>query len=307
MLIGATLMAHETKGVPDFPVAAGPTEALGGRTRDLRRRRKRITNLIGSPEEFSVITMIVLLLIVVVAGQVAPVHLQVPCAHALTEDDIDYTIGAYPLYQGDPAAMNISAVSRSPDDIIVSWVGLQFEWMNKTDWISKDLSTALVTVPSLGEADLGIFSFTVPATTPPGYPTLLIRIEYDEKTSNGTLAGRDLSMLYNVEIHSTEEKQYQELLPTLSRAVEAADSETLLSSSAKNLLQQAESKYYDAVSQGQEAEWTIAYNSLREAQTLLTQTRDDENRFRTALAAGVLTVTALIGVVLIAKLRRRRI
>jgi hypothetical protein len=300
-------MLRETGGVTNHLTTVGNTtqRAGGDRIRDPQPKpEKRSSHIVSTRAASSVVT-ILLILIVVAARQRESAHLQVLEVHALTEDDIDYTISAYPLYQGDPAGMNISVVSRSPDDIIIDWIGLQFEWMNKTDWIFKDLSTAPVTVPSLGEADMGAFSFTVPATTPHGYPTLLIHIEYDEETSNGTLVRGNLSMLYNVEIHSTEEKHYQELLPTLSQAIEAADSETLLSPSARDLLQQAETKYYDAISEGQESEWTTAYNSLREAQTLLSQTKDDENRFRTGLTIGTLAVAALTAIVLITKLRRR--
>jgi len=300
-------MVRETRGITDLPTLAGAIRrrTWEDRTRDSPRKRGKRSIRLTSTRS-SVVTIILgLILIVVIAGMVESVQIQVPHAHALTEDNIDYTIGAYTLYQGDPATMNISAVSRSPDDIIVDWVGLQFEWMNENDWIFKDLSSAPVTIPSLGEADLGVFSFTVPATTPHWYPTLLIRIEYGVETSNGTQARGDLSMLYNVEIHSIEEKHYQDLLPTLSRAMEAVDSETLLSSSARNLLRQAEKEYYDAISEGQESEWTIAYNSLREAQTLLAQANDEENRFRTGLATGTLAVATLTVVVLIAKRRRR--
>ena len=300
-------MLPKTRGVTNHLNLAGSTRRRSGeeRIRDTQRKSKKRSSYIVSTRRASSLVTILLILIVVAARQRDSAHLQALQVHALTQDDIDYTISAYPLYQGDPAGMNISVVSRSPDYIIIDWIGLQFEWMNKTDWIFKDLSTAPVTVPSLGEADMGAFSFTIPATTLQRYPTLLIRIEYDEETSNGTLYRGNISMLYNVEIHSTEEKHYQELLPTLSQAIEAANSETLLSPSARNLLQQAETEYYDAISEGQESEWTIAYNSLREAQTLLAQTEDDENRFRTGLTIGTLAVAALTAIVLITKLRRR--
>jgi len=300
-------MLRETRGVTNHLIPAGSTGRRSGedRIRYAQRKPEKRSQYTATTRAASSVVTILLILIVVAARQRESAHLQVLGVHALTEDDIDYTIYAYPLYQGDPAGMNISVVSRSTDDTIIDWIGLQFEWMNKTDWIFKDLSIAPVTVPSLGEADMGAFSFTVPAATPQRYPTLLIRIEYDEETSNGTLDRGNLSMLYNVEIHSTEEKHYQELLPTLSQAIEAANSETLLSPSAKNLLQQAETEYYDAISEGQESEWTMAYNSLHEAQTLLAQTKDDENRFRTGLTIGTLAVGALTGIVLITKLRQK--
>lgn len=136
----------------------------------------------------------------------------VPRANAMVPETLYYYFCHPILYQAASSHINVTLVVNyymincpAPAKIAIKWIGLQFDWMDTTEWIQKDLSSSPITPEHLSPSDtidFGKFEFQVPANVTVGNHTLTIGIKYDEQTVFGEWAYDDYSSKsYTVQIH----------------------------------------------------------------------------------------------------------
>ncbi|HVP16114.1 MAG TPA: hypothetical protein VMT42_01960 [candidate division Zixibacteria bacterium] len=119
----------------------------------------------------------------------------VPRANAILPETLYYYFCHPLLFRGDSSSINVTLVVNyylincpAPVKIAIKWIGLQFDWMDTTEWIQKDLSSSPITLQRLSPSDaidFGKFEFQVPANGAIGNHTLTIDIKYDEQTIFG--------------------------------------------------------------------------------------------------------------------------
>jgi hypothetical protein len=116
----------------------------------------------------------------------------VPRANAVVPETLYYYFCHPLLFRGDSSSINVTLVVNyylincpAPVKIAIRWIGLQFDWMDTTEWTQKDLSSSPITLERLSPSDaidFGKFEFQVPANVAIGNHTLTIDIKYDEQT-----------------------------------------------------------------------------------------------------------------------------
>lgn len=200
--------------------------------------------------------------------------------------------------------------------MIICWIGLQFDWMGATEWIQKDLSSNPVIVSIMGgTADFGKFDFQVPSDVTVGYHNVTVSIKgvWDWQCSSGGYGILEIephadywSESYTVKIHNIKELEFYFDQPSMFQKLTEARAKTYLSSGAKDLLQQAESKYSEAVSLTGQNKWSEAYEALQLTQSLLNRIPSEENKFIMLVAGSSVGVIAIIGVVIYLVKKRKR-
>lgn len=228
-------------------------------------------------------------------------------ADALVSGDLDYQLLFAKLYQGDATPMYVSLTSYSTNNIFIKWIGIQFDWMPSSEWLSKDFSSNPIMVgKSGGTADFGQFDLVIPQNLIAGEHELHIRIRYDEEHLFWWTYDDYWSEYYSIEIHSIKERQYLELKPTVFQSLTEAVEKAYWSPSANELLQQAKDKYDEApVFEGQE-NWDEAYEALLLTQSLLERVVAEETNYKFLILVGVIVAIVVVVIVIVIYVGRKR-
>lgn len=230
--------------------------------------------------------------------------LSLPSSYGLISGNLEYHFTFDTIYAGDQnKVIRIELTSHSINDILVKWIGIQFDWMSSTTWIAKDMSANSRNITKNGgAADFGSFSFDVPTLTSIGTHILRVRIQFDEKHWYGWTYDDLWTETYTIQVHSLDEKRYNDLKPYVTDALEDASAKTYLSPGAKDLLQQAQDTYNDATAYAARNQWLQAYSALSTTQNLIRKIQDEETRFLLLIIGAI--VVLVIGI-LIYRTRRK--
>ena len=119
----------------------------------------------------------------------------------LAEPAREFQFSSSTLYPGEIAYMNVSLTidywkdNTPPQELVIYWAGLRFDWMRENEWVQKDFSLNPYTLDPNDTADFPAFTGQVPSNVTVGNHTLtgtVGKVSFDgstEETDWSTLDG----------------------------------------------------------------------------------------------------------------------
>ena len=223
--------------------------------------------------------------------------LSISAVSALLQEEASVTMSwlSPKYYQGDTASVSVTFQSHISDELEITRVGIQFDWMPSDAFYSYDLSASPVTVPGNGSYTFELTNIRFLAGASAGLHSYFVSI--DGLQSNSTFIWYSPSS--TIQIYDGNEKLYDELLPQVTTKINNA---TYTSTEARSLLEQATTEYTQAVSLANEGKWQEAVASLRNADDYLDQAEVAEQTFggQNAEQGWLLYLVIIIVVVVVA-------
>jgi hypothetical protein len=188
---------------------------------------------------------------------------------ALDQDEASVSLSwsSQTIYQGSTATIRITFQSNSTDELQISHVGLQFDWMPSDAFTGHDLSDNPVVIPAYGVHTFDAITILIPADTSSGEHSYFVGI--DGVQNNVGFAWDSPS--FTVQILDAGEKTFTELVLQVQAKINAAINATYESSEAQSLLQQAEDAYMQAHTYANETNYQEAISTLGTASDYLEQ------------------------------------
>ena len=204
--------------------------------------------------------------------------------HALAQNEI--TIfpqwSASKYYQGDSGSVTIRLTTISNDELRFKWIGIHIEWMQKDHYLSVDLSTNPISVPSKGSCTFPAIGFNIPSDAPVGYneyPTVNVRIDYEQHQLSLWNKYTWISETYFSFIGDAYEKIFYTTKPIVDSKIGQATSAGFQGADAKSLLQQAINEKNLAEQLASQDKWPDAVTHLQTASNLVDQATAAENKY----------------------------
>jgi hypothetical protein len=248
------------------------------------------------------------LAIVAVSISVICIILSIGAVSALYPDDASVTTSwvSPKYYQGDTAAVIVTFQSNVADELSITRVGIQFDWMPPTAYYSYDLSANPVPIPSFGNYTFELTNIPLLVGATAGSHSYFISI--DGLQNNVEFIWDSPSS--TLQIYDGSEKNYNRLLPQVAARINNA---TYTSAEAQSLLQQAQTEYAQALSSAKNGEWQNAVTSLQNASAYLDQAEAAEQKSSGSggnlwlyLVVVVIVVAITLSVLAVAVRRKRK-
>jgi heme/copper-type cytochrome/quinol oxidase subunit 2 len=235
--------------------------------------------------------------------------LSIGAVSALNPDEASVTTSwlSPKYYQGDTAAVIVTFQSNVADELDITRIGIQFDWMPSNAFYSYDLSANPVHIPASGSYTFELTNIRFLAGATAGDHSYFVSINYVQNNLNGIWNSPSLT----IKIHDGNEKIYYELEPQISAKINNA---TYSSSEAQSLLQQAKTEYNNALSSAANEEWQEAVTSLRNASDYLDEAEVAEQQgggqntgsLLLYIAIAVIAVVIVLSVIAVAVRRRSK-
>lgn len=207
-------------------------------------------------------------------------------------------------YQGDTASVTVVFQSNIADELEITRIGIQFDWMPADAFYSYDLSASPVHIPASGSYSFELTNIQFLGGASAGVHSYFVSIDY----LRNDLGGIWDSPSSTLKIYDGNEKIYNELEPQISTRINNA---TYSSSEAQSLLEQANTEYEQARLLADELKWQEAVTSLRSASDYLDEAEAAEqsggqNTGSLLLYIAVAVIAVVIALSVIAVAVRRR-
>jgi hypothetical protein len=232
--------------------------------------------------------------------------LSIGAVSALNPDEASVTTSwvSPKYYQGDTAAVIVTFQSNIADELSITRIGIQFDWMPPDAYYSYDLSANPVNILPSGSYTFELTNIRFLAGASTGLHSYFISIDYLQNN----LSGIWNSPSFTIQIYDGNEKIYNGLLPQVTTRINNA---TYASAEAQSLLQQAKTEYTKALSSAENGEWQEAVTSLQDASAYLDQAEAAEqsggqNAGSLLLYLAVAVIAVVIVVLVIAVVVRRK-
>ena len=243
--------------------------------------------------------------------------LSIGLVSALNQDEASVSLSwsSQTYYQGDAAAARITFQSHCPDELRLTHIGLQFDWMSPVEFYGPDLSADPVSIPSYGSYTFDIKAIRILSNVSVGPHSYFVGVE-------GGQIGQAMSdFSWNsstsiIEIHDAYEKAFNALRPQVADKINEAINANYENAEAQSLLNQAKNEYTTAHLLGNEGKWQEAIASLQNAADHVEQADAKEQTgdglagipqsLVLILAVSVIVVIVLSIIAVIVKKKRRQ-
>jgi hypothetical protein len=220
--------------------------------------------------------------------------LSISAVSALAPDDASVIAswGSPKYYQGDTASVSITFQSNIADELSITRVSIQFDWMPPDAYYSHDLSAAPVSISGHGSYTFELTNIPLVGASA-GSHSYIVSIDGLQNSIEFIWNSPSL----NLQIFSGNEKLYYELEPQVKAKI---DNATYTNSEARSLLQQANEAYDDAVESAVSGEWQEAVTSLQAASDYVDQADiAEQSGGGGALGGNLLLYFAIIAIVVV--------
>jgi heme/copper-type cytochrome/quinol oxidase subunit 2 len=240
--------------------------------------------------------------------------------NALNQDEWSATVSwsAHTYYQGDSGSVTVNFYSSCPEELKISYIGVQFDWMPSNAYYPLDLSGNPVGIASDGQNTFSSIGFNVPSDAGVGQHSVKILI-------NGQQHGLwwyDISVTAttSITVHDAYELIYNQIYPETSSKLNTAQSANYESPDAQSLMQQANSEFNLASSLANQGQWHDAVTHLQSVSSLIDQANAKEQSYQEQqetentqqaqtiviiIVAIVIAVAVVVGVVVYAMRRKQ--
>lgn len=182
-------------------------------------------------------------------------------------------------YQGDSGSVTISLESTCDNELEFTWIGIHFAWMREGYYYYIDLESDPISIPSHSSVTFDPLYFSVSSEALVGWNEYHILIICDEHHWYGWTEHRWESSNYQIYIHDSYEKTYNELKSTVLSNLNIAKNANYEAPDAKSYVTQAENEYSLAVSLANQDKWESAVNHLQTASNNLVQAVAGEEEY----------------------------
>lgn len=200
--------------------------------------------------------------------------------NALNQNEWSATVSwsSYTYYQGDSGSVVVKFDSSCPEELKISYVGVNFDWMPSDGYYPLDLSDNPVGIASDGQYTFSSIGFNIPSDASVGQHSVKILIQgqqhglwwYDISASATT----------SVSVHDAYEKIYNQMFPETSSKLNSAHNINYESPDAQSLMQQANSEFNVASSLASQGQWRDAVSHLQSVSSLIDQANAKEQSYQ---------------------------
>lgn len=179
-------------------------------------------------------------------------------------------------YQGDSGSVTPTFYSSCPDQLQISSVSIEFDWMTTPN-------TVTVSSPNIatgGQYTSSAISFSIPSGVSVGSHSYTITYKGQQKGLLGWY-GISVSGTGSVSVHDAYELVYQQTISNIQNSLNNAQNSNYQSPNAQSLLQQANNMYNQATSLANQGQWQNAVNDLNTASSDLSQAQAAEQQYTT--------------------------
>ena len=170
-------------------------------------------------------------------------------------------------YQGDSGTVTITFTSNCPDQLTLSSLSVQFDWMTTP-------TTVDVSSPNIATGNQYTFpaiSFSIPSDTTVGSHSFTLSMTGQQKELLGWTNISPTATASNaINVLDAYEKVYDQTIQTVQSSLNNAQNSNL-SPDAQALLQQANNMYNQATTLAGQGEWQSAVNDLNSASNYISQ------------------------------------
>jgi hypothetical protein len=219
-------------------------------------------------------------------------------------------------YQGDSASFVITFKSNCSEELELTKIGLNFDWMDPNEFYTNDLSANPVSIASYGSYTFNVMTIIIPLNASVGSHSYVVGVEGTQESLSPTDFYWESPSLM-IQIHDANEKVYMTLMSQVASKLSEAINATYKNAEARSLLQQAQSEYNLAISLANEEKWTEAVLSLQNANSYAEQANAAEQGnaeqkeepqsllFYLAIIAIIVIIAVSIIVVVVRKKRKQ--
>ena len=179
---------------------------------------------------------------------------------------------------GNLVTVSVMFINDGPEDLSILYFGLNFDWMESTQFVGHDLSDETVTV----EANGGTHYFApvtvqIPEDATIGAHSYFVGMELFEGDSMSSSSWDSLTKVVSV-VDSWQEI-YTELVDEIATNVSDAEAIDYKNPESQLLLTQAQTAYSQALTHANQQNWENAISSLQSAQLYLDQATTEEANY----------------------------
>jgi hypothetical protein len=250
-------------------------------------------------------------LAIIAVSMILICFLNVGLVPALEQDEASVTLSwsTSTVYQGSVVNVVITFHNNSPDELTIDRIGLHFDWMGEDDFAGRDFTASPITISAGASQTFDAVTITVSNDTSAGTHSYFVGV--DGSDSYGNFAWD--SPTYTIEIQSSGQKAFIDLLQTVQKELNEALNVTYESPEAQSLMQQAKEAYTEANIEAQNGNYTNAISTLENLSGYLDQAEVAEQQYAEQMAQqqqliliGAIIAVVIVVIVVIALMWRRR-
>ena len=250
-------------------------------------------------------------LAIIAVSMILICFLNVGLVPALEQNEASVTLSwsTSTVYQGSVVNVVITFHNNSPDELTIDRIGLHFDWMGEDDFAGRDFTDSPITVSAGASQTFDAVTITISNDTSAGTHSYIVGV--DGSDSYGNFAWD--SPTYTIEIQSSAQKAFIDLLQTVQGELNEALNVTYESPEAQSLLQQAKDAYTQANLDAGEGNYSAAITTLENLSSYLDQAEVAEQQYAEQMAQqqqliliGAIIAIVIVVIVVIALVWRRR-
>ncbi len=212
--------------------------------------------------------------------------------------------------QGDVVLITVLFTNLGTGDLEVHYFGLNFDWMESTQFVGPDLSSNPVTVSAGGTYTFSPVTMQVPSNVSVGSHSYFVGIDgYEGQTD---VFSWD-SIPEVIVIQDFWQETYTELLDGTAQNLTMAENATYKSPDSQSFLEQAQNSYSTALDHASQQNWEEAISALRSVTLYLEQAETEEENYiepepeqdLTLIILGASVVAVVIILISVVLLRRK--
>jgi hypothetical protein len=200
--------------------------------------------------------------------------------NALNQNEWSATVSwsSHVYYQGDSGSVTVNFDSSCPEELKISYIGVQFDWMPSDTYYPLDLSDNPVGIASNGQYTFNSIGFNIPSDASVGQHSVKILIRGQQHG----LWWYDISVTAStsIRVHDAYELIYNQLYPETSSKLNNAQNVDYKSPDAQSLMQQANSEFNVASSLANQGQWHDAVTHLQSVSSLIDQANAKEQSYQ---------------------------
>jgi len=237
--------------------------------------------------------------------------LNVGLVPALEQNEASVTLSwsSSTVYQGSVVNVIMTFHNNAADELSIEQIGLHFDWMASDEFAGHRFTESPIAVPAGGSYTFDAITITVSNSTSAGEHSYFVGV--DGSDSYGDFVWD--SPTDKIEILSSGQKAFIDLLQTVQGELNEALNVTYESPEAQSLLQQAKDAYTQANLEAGEGNYSEAITTLENLSSYLDQAEVAEQQYTEQMAqqqqliliAAIIAIVVIV-VVVVALLWRRR-
>jgi hypothetical protein len=201
------------------------------------------------------------------------------------------------VYQGSIVNVVMTFHNNAADEITLDRVGLNFDWMSSDEFAGHDYSASPISVPAGGSQTFDAVTITVSNNTSAGEHSYFVGVDGSDSFGDFVWDSPE----FTIEILSSGQKSFMDLLQRVQEELNEALNVTYESPEAQSLLQQAEDAYTQANLDAGAGNYSAAITTLENMSSYLDQAEVAEQQYAEQMAQQqkLILIAAIVAIVVV--------